>query len=839
MILAVAVIIFVEITTMSFAFAVSVDRLDDLQHTYNLVLSASDARAFVVSATLMVEQLMGDHNCNCSEAEVVSDMATLKDYGLTLDNYCNQLAGRGSWSTRPQFNVSMWSSYTESNTFSLMSFHALCNDFARRAVSLGMGANNFIDAAAMADDVDVRFILDNGKETARLAFDYLVQRVIDDVKRSLWNARQTLRVLLPVTTSLVLIFGFTLFGWALVSLRNERRNMLQVFFSIPKKTVLELYTYYNGHCADSVDMQESPSGSTLALRVGFDKRLILRFSVGLLVVLAFIVAMGASGLVLLRSMDRVVVFTGQRLAEVTLLRRCHVLALAALNRDAATYGSLAEIQAEMKRNSDLYRQSRQLAHDAAGDDALDLCCHELFNLLVYRECSSLVPGVDYGYCAGLEDLDNAYLAHVLLFRDRTIEQLQWVDPDFSVVAGIDYNGTFPWHREASRLLVDYWVGRIRVNRVALALIFALSFPAAFLVYALLHSPLLAVKREHQVGLRILLLIPEDVIEECASIKSYLESGKPTKMSSNRHMQRALAGSDRVDRILHAAADAIIVYNAASLAIEVVNPAAEALIGSAADIVGQPLTMFLPGLCKDRDFSCMETTMLVEGKTMPVVVSRSSRTSEGDGAVAAVVIWDVRAVTAYRNLETQNAMILQKMFPNDIAPRFRDALAGSSSNPGSAAPAPARVLVPAAAPEARATGAGTAYSRPLIADYHETASVLYASFVGLSETIERVRQSVPLVNALVCKWDKLAANFGVEKIRVACISPTLRAVRTDNNRLLGTHIFASVACGGTLRTRRTFSCLVARCWALSWTSTSRTRPTCASVWESALAPLSPA
>ena len=74
-----------------------------------------------------------------------------------------------------------------------------------------------------------------------------------------------------------------------------------------------------------------------------------------------------------------------------------------------------------------------------------------------------------------------------------------------------------------------------------------------------------------------LLIPVQVIDSTPEIRHFLETGE--RLDSTKRMQKMLKETQaKTERLLQAAADAVIIFSSSSLAVETFNLAAEAMFG---------------------------------------------------------------------------------------------------------------------------------------------------------------------------------------------------------------------------------------------------------------------
>ncbi|KAH3765335.1 family 3 adenylate cyclase [Pelomyxa schiedti] len=696
------IIVAVVIFNVTLAFICVRRGLKIQRQSYYLMFEVIE-NSYIPAGTFNTEDMI-NHLRHGQNMSFTTAGERLRTVASTLDGLVNTLYSDASsnamvpfsiW-TEQKHNVSFWNEYTFSRTFMLVSLREMLSDFKRNLLSTSQISPNSIDDSSFVVLPDVRYILDNGKLVIREALDNLVQAYHDISSHESKKSITILAVLLPITTLIVLLSGFLLFGRAMVLLRKEREALIHMFLSIPRHAVLEIYYQCGGSQASICR---------------------LRITTLQLTQYSWFVKFRGSKRIALGAFDKPLAFTQLRLLESTPLRRCTVLTIALLNRDTLCYGSIQDIRSLLQENVNLFEDAQSEANKISGSLSLDLQSDDMEILLEHKECNL----TDAGYCSGLNDLIYKFLSSVNLLQVTDEAFISQQNKDYRVVHNLA-EPLFSWLAQFDEKLVDYWVQVLAREGLVVAIIFGLFWPTTVMVLPLLFS---SKKKKSQAN----------VIDEASELKQFIENGKI--VNYRQRIAKMLAQSQqKTKQILEAAADAIVVFNTGTMLIEIFNTSAQKMFGYTADeVVGSPVNILLDEAINQAAEKSRESTAVhKDGSKFPILLSKSNSSSEG---FSALFIRDVREIRTYRNLIERNEALLLKMLPKNIALRLKDCLSSQQS-----------------------------YGEALIADSHESVSILFADIVKFSQwsTSIDAQQLVSLLNKLVCAWDALAVRCGVEKIK---------------------------------------------------------------------------
>ncbi|KAH3745207.1 PAS domain S-box protein [Pelomyxa schiedti] len=692
---------------------------------------ASTTRSMIPAAAFVVEDWIG-HMSYGSEhlsahpslglATIASNIDTLLQYWETHEW---DIVSSDIWASSTH-NISVWSQYTHTRQYSSESLKTILGSFERSLLSIQTSLLNASDAPF---DPSVRYVLDNSRFGVSTAFDEVVELYYEESRQETRNSITILILILPISFCVVVTLSSILFLRPLLLLKKERENMLCLFFNIPRKAVVQIFVSYGGHLS-SIDATSSGTDKEVKLR--FNLSLFFKFLIGIATAMTFVIVLSVYGIVVLTTFNAPLGFSRYRLDEQTALTTAGSISMAVLNKDYTTFLDLQDLQRSLVDSNKHFREDRSKAHNISGDTSLDLICPEIELLVEHRDCTNLST---VGYCYGLSDLDNILLSSILLVS--ATPEINQPEHNLDLLTVHDILDTvWDWHSEMGQILVDYWLSRLQRSYTIVMTIFILSWPFVFGLYAVLHQPLQRIRAEHKNTLRMLLMVPGYVIDETLEIKGFLDTGKYGNYEER--MKKMLFDSQKkTEQILQAAADAIVLYNTRSLKIEVFNMAAERMFGYTKDeIIGESVQILLhDGVPVSKDSSEM-VAKHKSGNEFPVLLSKSETSSE-EGDISALFIRDVRNIRAYQNLIDQNEILLFKILPQNIALRLKSQFAQSNT-----------------------------LSSQLIADYHESVTILFADIVKFSQWSCNVEPQtlVTLLNNLVCSWDVLAIKRKVEKIK---------------------------------------------------------------------------
>lgn len=175
-------------------------------------------------------------------------------------------------------------------------------------------------------------------------------------------------------------------------------------------------------------------------------------------------------------------------------------------------------------------------------------------------------------CAGIQTVIEGYLTDAE--RLHSITNITLLTTDNSLFRELTYLYDTQLQtalRESVNLYYASANKHISVIESLLAAIFALSLPILLIAYASLRPLERRIQEENTRTMKMLLMIPMDVMDSVAALRDYLDSNE--QQTAEKKLHDALEVSVARNRsIMEAAVDAIITINAQGV-IELFNPAA--------------------------------------------------------------------------------------------------------------------------------------------------------------------------------------------------------------------------------------------------------------------------
>eukprot|EP01114_Cavostelium_apophysatum_P022278 TRINITY_DN8005_c0_g1_i1.p2 TRINITY_DN8005_c0_g1~~TRINITY_DN8005_c0_g1_i1.p2 ORF type:complete len:771 (+),score=191.73 TRINITY_DN8005_c0_g1_i1:2526-4838(+) len=585
--------------------------------------------------------------------------------------------------------------------------------------------------------------------------------------------RIALYVILPVSFLIIALTTWLLFYPAAMSIRRERTEALKLFLLIPKTVIANIY--------DNLDKQaenkeaEEMVGEDTSENIDLDdtgvkqlpiiQQLFFRYSV--IVVLIAVLASLMFGITL-RWADEFQ--TSPALLDDATLRQTQTTLVglwaaeivinnpgvppytipARTERLRRAYEELKRVHFDIKYGSP--RHPRATMYANADQDAI------LFN----ATCGNAA----IAHCTGMESVMDNVLSNVadaLLSENGTIQtngrtQLTAVLTQCRPGKGALSNLT----SFSTQAFLQSDLEGIKEVRGILAGLYASGFLLLILIFLLLRPVAVQIKEENSRTIKMLLLLPIDVIESVQGITDFLEKG--LQKASNKNIKDSYQESqEKIKALLETSQDAIIVADDAGM-IEVFNKAAETLFGyRLSEIMGKHLSKLLPAVQENDDEeheasqedvdkrSALTEEFLRVGaqKQLSIkkkdghVITVSVSTNEGLLSTGkkfySIFVHDLsRLNEALENMTFERSRIdklLRNMFPEVVAEYIKstNALDNNQVNP---------------------------------MESYQSATVLFADIVGFTTMCARTDPSTVLeiISDLFDRWDILVKKYAVEKIK---------------------------------------------------------------------------
>ncbi|KAH3742887.1 Family 3 adenylate cyclase [Pelomyxa schiedti] len=749
----------VILVNTTITYAISRWALSGFIYAYKETSYTANLTSFVPHLNYLVEkQTMGLLYPSYNNSNAMPELLSAADIFQELDRTLYIDAAKGKavdftlW-TGKVHNISTWDEATHTRSSMIVSLSYLLEEYSRRASDLATSAHNHSDPSSFQSDPNLRFMLDNGYSVIRPALEQLTLAYRESVLSQMRSSRLLLSVLLPVTVVIVVACVAGLFIRSIILIRKERLEVLRLFLCLSRTTVRQIYetctekkqgftnnaSFSSITSGDSLNTAEMSKHQVNSIKIKFVSDVTIRFTVGVCVLVLFIVAISAFSISSLRQFSGPLDLTSSRILERSTLQRIHTAAASLINRDFITFNDMNGLHQYLRSGLQSYDEAQNISSGITRTWHVEITDKALRELLLYDDCSDIV----LSHCEGLDEIDNIFISAAVAInnipdKDATVSCPQWLTMD-----RVDERGLWPWHIKLESMLLDYFISQIERYESILTALFATAWPFAAIVYALLHIPLKQIHQQHFHTLRMFLLIPVDVIESTPQIKHFLETGEKT--DTTEQMQKMLKDTQtKTERLIQAAADAVIIVDFETLNIQTFNTAAETMFGwTSGEIVGSHLARLI---CKDwlenqKTHVSEKNTEAVgiskEGVQFPVLISKSTAALES-GTVAILIVRDVREIRGYQKLLEQNENLLLKMLPKSIAQRLKSSIASAKDK-----------------------------TQPLlIADRHPQVSILFADIVKFSEwsTTIDAENLVEILNGIVSIWDVIALSFHVEKIK---------------------------------------------------------------------------
>eukprot|EP01105_Mastigella_eilhardi_P009988 TRINITY_DN2340_c0_g1_i1.p1 TRINITY_DN2340_c0_g1~~TRINITY_DN2340_c0_g1_i1.p1 ORF type:complete len:1016 (-),score=163.52 TRINITY_DN2340_c0_g1_i1:1502-4372(-) len=757
LLIAVTLMVAIFLANISVTFYLVTTGLSTVSKAYISVANVSDARTQIPSSTLLVQslRLALANSDNASAAAARHQLeAVSKHLEAVVTHMCIQLTRSrvhifssafflhctadvdaapddlvpfDLWTTLSH-TVSFYNPYAHSYSTMNFSLFQIVNEFKRSAFSLA-AFDNFTTEESVIYDADVRFVLDNGRNETRMGFDELLVAYTRATLRYLKHHATVLIALCPSTVSLILLSMVLLVGISVYILHSERVGVLKLFTSISMAVAVQVFTECGGSQAEAdeivlstkTDVPKKPA----QYHSGAHRSLLVKVAVCTLVLVAFILTLSIYGIVTMNSFSDPVTLSVHVFEERTYLRRCHVLATALLNGDTTTFGSIFAIRDLMHTNIMLYWALKAL--EQKHSQRL-INYQDMRYLLLEKNCTNLA-GTTIGYCAGLDSLDLAFLQHVKMLHDANDSFCTTSNPDWTTLHLLEFQGVFPWHAKLEEQLLQHNLSVLRIARVVVNVVFSVAWPASVLVYLVLYFPLQKIRVEHLHAIKMLLLLPVEIIESTPTIKYFLETGTHRTgviTTSTQEHDRSF-----IDKAIQSYDVASIVYCTTTYTIEACNPLAEKLFQwSCADMIGMAVTQLLTFVPNTTSFDGVGINK--DGMRFPVAVITRSGLTKG---VSIACIQDIRPYDWYKVLLSETDTMASKIVPRSQITVFRQFLVDPHTEDN------------------------------FLFSLSHSASALIAEVIDDNNSAAQFlsKNSLQLLHTLISTWDALAQQANIEKI----------------------------------------------------------------------------
>eukprot|EP01116_Phalansterium_solitarium_P001068 TRINITY_DN10865_c0_g2_i1.p1 TRINITY_DN10865_c0_g2~~TRINITY_DN10865_c0_g2_i1.p1 ORF type:complete len:572 (+),score=132.18 TRINITY_DN10865_c0_g2_i1:166-1716(+) len=302
---------------------------------------------------------------------------------------------------------------------------------------------------------------------------------------------------------------------------------------------------------------------------------------------------------------------------------------------------------------------------------------------------------------------------------------------------------------------DYENSLLQSVTTAMLVLFVLSIPLVGLCYLLLKPFERRIREENFRTMKMLLMIPADVVDSVPAIREYLDTGK------QEHAQQKLRDAyeesvARNESILNASIDAIVGVNANGI-IETCNPATARMFhyGSPDELIGQNVKILMPPTIAAHHDHYMNM-YLAKGDSGTIGRERELQGARKDGTVFPIRL--VLSVSHINNKTIFAAFIRDISDQKEQEKLFRREKEKTDKLLKNLRPR-------SIAQQLREDGVDGAHRR-LVAEGYKEVTVLFADIVGFTDVAGSITpvELVFMLNSLFSAWDDLTEKHGLEKIK---------------------------------------------------------------------------
>ncbi|KAH3742583.1 PAS domain S-box protein [Pelomyxa schiedti] len=626
-----------------------------------------------------------------------------------------------------------------------------------------------ITSQFLCNSHELRFLLDNVLQhitpTFRVFFDYFNAHALSISDRTAVSS--LVITCLCVTICAFLWFVVLLRGFFLIS--NERNSALSLFADVPKSTLTNIVTKLSSEeerlQIESKQIAKTTQRIPTLLKLG----IVLTTSVG--VTLAMCLCLFSLGIASLSNKGALTGLgeTGDDIVSDAYNVQMLVGTLSLLNTELVVQDETTWESGQLLTGISfaLNATETSLSHLRNSKN------EEMYKLLHDQPC----PDTTDFECTGLDSLLTKFLVSTSTFAQLQNHSMH--DPYYLLSCQI-YMILDPWLHQLTHVAAD--VPMSSGNMITYARLLALlSIPIAILGYIFSIPFINSVKRELTRTLRLLLMVPADVLMSISSIHDFLESGctniTASLKTSTRDQER------RTQSLLEGSKDAVLVTDANGV-ISIFNPAAEALFGYRADeVLGKDISMMFSEEDAQQHMQAVEewadlavrrhakknkkrnlrkrhsnkvtdicetsfTTSSVlennkelsmthkDGTSITVLLSTSASSLSANDIVFASFIKDIRQLKNQQaELEKQKRRadeLLLNVLPAPVVEDLKQ-LSGSGK---------------------------------VVAQFYKEVTILFADIVNFTPMASSMdpHELVNLLNDLFSQWDQLCVKYGIEKIK---------------------------------------------------------------------------
>jgi len=243
-----------------------------------------------------------------------------------------------------------------------------------------------------------------------------------------------------------------------------------------------------------------------------------------------------------------------------------------------------------------YRAVKSLADKMSTENGAERGISGISEILDDFECTDILGStLSIGACKGNNNLAEIYISLIQNLVASYSNTSSPNDETYQKLHYIETNYLRPNMNQVVDLLSENTLSTMRTFRAIIYSLFAAGIVSVLCSYFLAAKPFDRLLLEHKKIAELFLLLPIKVVEENPDIKMLLTTGKINQGSGEESLDLQIeATQTKTERILQASADAVIIFDATTLKVEVFNAAAEKMFGYTSDhMIGKEVTNIIP------------------------------------------------------------------------------------------------------------------------------------------------------------------------------------------------------------------------------------------------------
>eukprot|EP01114_Cavostelium_apophysatum_P013029 TRINITY_DN3069_c0_g1_i1.p1 TRINITY_DN3069_c0_g1~~TRINITY_DN3069_c0_g1_i1.p1 ORF type:complete len:1644 (+),score=487.55 TRINITY_DN3069_c0_g1_i1:893-5824(+) len=722
----------------------------------------SNSSPFLLRETQISDYYNLTEEANSAKSRAFEELEFMQQYVVALGGYHDSYwEVRKAWSD-PDINVTEW--IPESNTYQMSQINLY--DLMLRFVKFSRAGieEGYKNEVNFTSNEYTRFVIDNGLTVLSPQLNQLLETYERKCDYNNSIARISSGVLFGISSLIVVILIRVLFIPSLNTIRRERTEALKLFLLIPKSAINEIYVnmtsqksqiresnhYGNDLSVDTAESDSSLNGNN-ATTLPVIKSLFVRFSLAVAVI-----AIIATAIVTISIAFSFITNSGPSELDDVSHRRTAGMLVAfwaselILGDSSTSPHDPVQTREYLKRSiADLIYLHEVIKFGNSEKRGM-LGRDEVQDQLLYNVTCEMT---DQGrVCEGIDAMVIEISEAGRKISETPLDELKtlgYENPHWTTLQDLvePMNGTFDLFagKSVERLLYTD-THQIQVLRTTITILYASGLVILGLTAILLRPIVTKIKEENSRTMKMLLLLPTDVIESVPAINDFLAAGFQQK--SHVDIKDAFQEiSEKNKAVSEVSIDPILVLSDLGL-IESFSTAAQSLLGyTEEEMLGKSAAVLFPSLHDlsswddlKGHFENMTTDVVAkDGSNLPVTCHSKEGMLRTGKKFYVVVMRDLREIRRYgMEVSTERKRAddyLFNTFPKPVAEYLKKSGALEKNE-----------LVPLQS--------------------YESATILFADIVGFTTMCSKMDPSTVLeiISDLFGRWDSLCSKYNVERIK---------------------------------------------------------------------------